>query len=406
MYTRRVKLSPMRPSLDRPCTLLVVAGCALLLACGSEPAAGVASTDAGVRKDASISRDAAAASGGSSAADSGRPDAGMKPQAGAGAGGQPARADAGHAVDHSQAGAAGQAGAGGAAGTAAMSCTRCTAYATPMQTGSVAPSELSALSGLAMSRAQPEILFAHNDHDRPVVYALDLQGRLHARVTLDGAETTDIEDIAVGPCGTQTCVYLADIGDNAATRQTYSVLRFAQPEVPSTPGDTAMTLGKTSYEQIHFTYDDGSHNAESLMVAPNGNLYVVTKLAPGSGGNVAAQGPSSVYRIEASAFGQSTNAEAVKVSTLPVPKSGEGALSAAAAHPCGLGFLARTYDRVYEFLTPAGADFEQAFTATPQMVGMPDEPQSEGIDYRSDGRGFVTSGEGSAAPIVLTACVP
>jgi hypothetical protein len=68
--------------------------------------------------------------------------------------------------------------------------------------------------------------------------------------------------------------------------------------------------------------------------------------------------------------------------------------------------LVRTYDRVYEFLTPAGADFEAAFGATPQVVAMPDEPQSEGIDYRSDGRGFITAGEGKAAPIMLTACMP
>jgi hypothetical protein len=59
---------------------------------------------------------------------------------------------------------------------------------------------------LATSRARPEIFFAHDDHDRPVVYALDPQGRLHARISLDGATASDIEDIAAGPCGTQTCV--------------------------------------------------------------------------------------------------------------------------------------------------------------------------------------------------------
>ena len=32
--------------------------------------------------------------------------------------------------------------------------------------------------------------------------------------------------------------------------------------------------------------------------------------------------------------------------------------------------------------------------------------QSEGIGYRADGRGFLTSGEGVSAPIVQTACAP
>jgi hypothetical protein len=61
---------------------------------------------------------------------------------------------------------------------------------------------------------------------------------------------------------------------------------------------------------------------------------------------------------------------------------------------------------VYEFLVPPGADFEAAFSASPQVVGMPDELQSEGIDYRADGRGFVSSGEGASAPLMLTQCAP
>jgi hypothetical protein len=285
-------------------------------------------------------------------------------------------------------------------GSNTAACGHCTAYGAPLQTGTVEPSELDALSGLAVSRSQPEIVFVHNDHDRPVVYALDLQGNLHARITLTGAMSTDIEDIAVGPCGAQTCVYLADVGDNAASRNEYGILRFVQPMVPATAGTTAMTA---TFERFRFTYEDGSHNAESLMVGPDGTIYIVTKLAPGSGGKVTATGPSSVYKLPAS-ITTSAVAQATKVATLTVPASGELAASAAAAHPCGQGFLLRTYDRVYEFLAPNGGSFEAAFSAKPTVVAMPSEPQSEGIDYRADGRGFITSGEGMRAPIVVTMC--
>jgi hypothetical protein len=319
----------------------------------------------------------------------------------AGSAGMPAMTAAA-AGKASEAGAHADAGMPDAASSHA-DCQRCMAYAAPKKTGGVEPGELSALSGVAVSRAQPEILFAHNDHDRPVVYALDQQGRLHAQMTLKAAQTSDIEDIAIGKCDAQTCLYLADIGDNAAQRAEYSILRFVAPEVPSTPG--AMML-EPSFEQLHFRYEDGSHNAESLMVAPDGTLYIITKLAPGSGGNVEATGPSSVYRIVGDAFHQTAVAMAQKVTTLSVPQRGEPALSAAAAHPCGLGFLVRTYDRVYEFLVPPGAEFEAAFSAMPMVVAMPDEPQSEGIDYLPDGRGFVTSGEGAGAPILITQCAP
>ena len=283
-------------------------------------------------------------------------------------------------------------------------CGLCADYALSEAAGVVAASELTALSGLALSRSQPDILYAHNDHDRPVVYALDLQGQLHARITLTGAEARDIEDIAIGNCDTMTCVYLADVGDNTAQRAEYGILRFVEPVVPSAPGDEQQS---PTFERLRFRYEDGSHNAESLLVAPNGNLYILTKLAPGSGGNVDATGPSTVYRIDAKAFAAGGIAVATKVTTLSVPRSGEPALSAAAAHPCGSGFLARTYDRVYEFLLPPGAaDFEAAFGATPKVVAMPDEPQSEGIDYLADGRGFVTSSEGVSASVMLTRCAP
>lgn len=286
------------------------------------------------------------------------------------------------------------------AGGMTSACGICDAYGTSQQTGTIDEAGPSSLSGLALSRAQPGIAFVHDDHERAVVYAIDLQGRVHARFTLENAGASDLEDIAVGPCGKGSCVYLGDIGDNAAVRGEYAVLRFAEPTVPSEPGTTSTTV---DYERFAFHYEDGSHNAESLMVAPDGTVYVITKLAPGTGGNVRADGPSSVYRLPVP-LSSGAVATAREVATLPVPAAGDQAASAAAAHPCGLGFLLRTYDRVYEFRVPAGASFEDAFAATPRVVAMPSEPQSEGIDYRSDGRGFVSSGEGASAPIMATDC--
>jgi hypothetical protein len=282
----------------------------------------------------------------------------------------------------------------------ASGCGLCGDYAAPMQTGTVEPTELDALSGLAVSRTQPEILFAHNDHARALVYALDRTGSLRARIDLPDAMASDIEDIAVGPCESESCIYLADIGDNAATRGEYALLRFAEPDIPSGPSVSDM---QTPFERYRFRYEDGSHNAEALMVAPDGTVYLVTKLAPGSGGSVAATGPSSVYRLSPP-FSSSSSAVAVKVATLPIPAGDDLAASAAAAHRCGLGFLVRTYNRVYEFRTPKDGGFEDAFAVVPVSVAMPAEPQSEGIDYLGDGRGFVSSGEGANAPFQVTDC--
>lgn len=398
--------------------MIVALVLAFLAACGGDDAkpgntAGTtAARDSGVTAAGGAGADAstvrASGSGGSSGKAAGpgsSGSSGAKAGAPAAANGGAGTAGAGGKSSPSDAGASDDAGvkldaAAPNAGSSGNSCGHCTAYGTPKKTGSVAPAELNALSGIAVSRAQPDILFAHNDHDRAVIYALDGQGKLHARITLQNAMASDIEDIAVGPCGAQTCVFLGDIGDNAASRSEYSILRITQPMVPSEPAEMAMNA---MFERFRFTYEDGSHNAESLMVGPDGSLYIVTKVAPGTGGSVAATGVSSIYKLPAS-IDTGSVARATKVATLTIPASGDMAASSAAAHPCGQGFLVRTYNRVYEFLTPKGGSFEDAFTVMPTSVAMPDEPQSEGIDYRADGKGFVTSGEGMNAPIVETDC--
>ena len=79
-----------------------------------------------------------------------------------------------------------------------------------------------------MSRAQPGVLWSHNDSgDGPNLNAIDQSGRLLAIVPVANAVARDWEDIASGPCPssllastapdgtTQTsgCLYLADIGE-------------------------------------------------------------------------------------------------------------------------------------------------------------------------------------------------
>ena len=290
------------------------------------------------------------------------------------------------------------AGAGGAAEPSAAdagtrACTECPGFAPPEAIGHIEDSALAELSGLAASWANEGMLYAHNDHDRPLVYAIDNQGRTHARIALSAASVRDVEDIAVGPCPTGSCVFLADIGDNAATRGEYAILRFAEPTLSA---DTEGAMLSTSFERFAFRYPDGSHNAEGLMVGPDGTLYVVTKYAEG--------GHSSVYSLPASPPTDRVS-EATRVVELPIPTESDTAASAAAMHPCGLGFVVRTYNRIYLFRA-SGADYTTAFQAQPESIGMPDEPQSEGITFAADGSSLYSAGEGRAAPLMQTRCAP
>jgi hypothetical protein len=135
-------------------------------------------------------------------------------------------------------------------------------------------------SGIAASRRQPGILWAHNDSAEPELVRLDENGSTVGRVRITGAAVDDWEDIAVGPCGQQSCLYVADIGDNDGGRKHITMYRAAEPS-----RDDAAT---SAAEAFHASYPDGPHDAESLFVTTKGDIYIVTKGDPG---------PVALYRF-------------------------------------------------------------------------------------------------------------
>ena len=75
--------------------------------------------------------------------------------------------------------------------------------------------ELVELSGLVAGKKNAGVLFAHNDSgDAPRFFAMDLEGKALGRFELEGATAIDWEDLALGPCGADSCVYLGDVSTN------------------------------------------------------------------------------------------------------------------------------------------------------------------------------------------------
>src|SRR5437773_9366911 len=105
-------------------------------------------------------------------------------------------------------------------------------FANAVTNGIVDIAGLSEASGVAASRNNANVLWTHNDSGHPAeVFALDTQGRLLGTYTIPG--NTDNEDIAIGP-GPITNVsylYVADIGDNAATRANIKIYQIPEPAV-------------------------------------------------------------------------------------------------------------------------------------------------------------------------------
>lgn len=132
------------------------------------------------------------------------------------------------------------------------------------------PRAVEETSGLAASRRHAGILWTHNDRGGdPRLYAIDLAGEMRGRVEVRGARARDWEDVAMGPCPTGDCVYIADTGSNRERRETATVYRVAEPAP-----DAERTARADAFP---VRFPGGPQDTEALFVLPTGALYLVTK---------------------------------------------------------------------------------------------------------------------------------
>jgi hypothetical protein len=359
--------------------LLGFVGVVIAVACGG-------AEDEAAPVDASADR-AAGAGGvsGTGGAQSGGTAGGGTAGSGAASGG----AAGGDASD-----ASGGTSSGDAAPDAAPACNNaCTGYAGATVAGVIQTTAVAELSGLAASRGNPGVFYAHNDSgDSARFFAFAQAGTAIGEFVLQGASAIDWEDMAVGPCPGGSCVFLADFGDNSAQRPEVQLYRVAEPDVDD---DDVVGTVTVSFESFRFTYANGPQNAEALIVHPvSGDVYVVSK---------AASGPSFVYRMPAPTTPGALQT-LPKIADLVLPPASGGLVTGAAVHPTCDRVLIRTYDALYELRSTPPAAFDSIFAATPQPVPVAMEGQGEAVTYLSDGRGYATASEGQGPELHLVRC--
>ena len=138
----------------------------------------------------------------------------------------------------------------------------------PESPSAIALREVPEASGLTISQANADRLYAINDSGAPAIFALDAKGTVVGRIEVSGAAVDDWEAIGVGPCPSGSCLYIADIGDNNARRAKVTIYRLPEP---AAGGSAAVG------DVFHATYPDGPQDAETLLVTPDGDLFIVTK---------------------------------------------------------------------------------------------------------------------------------
>lgn len=266
----------------------------------------------------------------------------------------------------------------------------CTLYGSPRQTGTV-PAELQELSGFAASVRHPGIFWAHNDSDNGFrVYAIEDSGQIRATLTLTGSTARDIEDIAVGPCEPRAeappCLYLADIGDNFQRREQVRLYRLPEPE--------QLVDASAPVEVLAFTYPDGAHNAESLIIdTRTGRMAVITKVPDSLGTVYALDGLRPDAPVKATALG-----------TLRAPQELDRMTTGAALHPSGERLLLRTYTRVWEVRGPKAQRLEDLIAGQVAEVPGASQAQAEAIAFTLDGQGYLLGSEFTGQPLYRTQC--
>jgi len=240
-------------------------------------------------------------------------------------------------------------------------------------------------SGIAASRKNPGVIWAHNDSgDAACVYAVDTQGRSLARCTFGGVEAGDCEDIAIGPGPAKGVdyIYLADIGDNRAVRQYVKVYRAVEPTVSRQP--VLQDIDLQNVETLRLRYPDGACDSETLMIDPlTADIYIISKRHE----------RSRLYRaVWPDDTGQTVTLQ-YKCS-LPWGWATGGDISAD-----GTAVIVRNNYTASLWKRRRGTALEEAFTSAVEHIMLTWEPQGEAICFDPTGSGYYTCSEGYRPPI-------
>jgi hypothetical protein len=248
-------------------------------------------------------------------------------------------------------------------------------------TANFADPRISESSGVAASRDHPGVLWTQNDSGNPpFVYATDTTGASLGTFGLRGAQNRDWEDIALGPCGATTCIYLADTGDNRELRPFVTLYRVPEPPLIAKRPRREVEIGPT--EAVSFRYPDGPHDVEAMWVAPNGDVHLVSK---------GRSGPVRHYRVPTAAWKLRRPTTAQLIERLPIAvRTRSDQVTGAALSPDGRTVAIRSYWTVYFF-----------FPAQDGRLQVPSEPlacdvrglgaQGEGVSWLDDRRLVLTS---------------
>jgi hypothetical protein len=268
----------------------------------------------------------------------------------------------------------------------------CISWGSPEVHSMVKDSDLNEISGLVASRRRDDLFWVLEDSPSPTVLtALDSDGHTLGTLSLEGVDNVDWEDLATGPCGAETCLFVGDFGDNDDQRDDVAILRVVEPD----QAGEGWALSETP-DVFPFSYAEGPRDAEALVVGPDGLPVVIDKV-PG--------GRATLHRFTTMHAGAPTVLE--ELGSIVTGEEGAGlpALATAAdLRPDGTRLLVRTYAELFEYALD-GAGLDGAPVAKIEELPHGLELQGEAVAYSRDQRTIWHVSEGTNPTLFRVRCV-
>jgi hypothetical protein len=219
------------------------------------------------------------------------------------------------------------------------------------------------------------------------LYIIHLDGQCH-RTLLQPYPTAalDPQDLAVDSTGT---LWIADSGDPPPSSRSHIALWKVPPSGPITI--------------YRFTYPDGPHQAQAMVLDHDGRPIFITQPASGSG-------PANLYEPAPGALRSGTTVPMTNVGSFTPETTGTPnklsilgnlLVTGGANSPDNSKVVLRTYSDAYEWKVTAGNVVAAITKGTPTITPLPNETQGKSIAYTSDGKYFLTVSNVSAPTPIL-----
>ncbi|KAK6188994.1 hypothetical protein SNE40_005054 [Patella caerulea] len=232
-------------------------------------------------------------------------------------------------------------------------------------------------SGLAASRVFPGVVYTQNDKGGSNrIFAINSKtGVTEAELKISGVTNYDWEDLAIGPCGSHSCVYIAETGDHAGDGSRNIIYRVREPKEL-----TSQTLDVDG--EFHFTWNEP--DCETVMVTPNEDIYVVSKVDGGNG---------LIAKFSNDGWTKGTTAKIVASARLSQTSSHNDPVGGDISAD-GKEMLIKYRDHVYYWDTSDG-DYIGAISRKPADLPYTHEKRGESVCWDPRSAGYYTLGEGS-----------